>query len=157
MSSAACGSRRSAALGRRIAVLACITLAATAGAAWAAYSATTSTPTSTITAKRIYPAERSWSAWKVADASGGGAETDASAPLGYASDGLVYTTGAWSSAFATTRYLDVDYNNALPAGLSVANAKMNVRILGNNGGDTVCYYVELRRKSTNAVVAAYGS
>ena len=144
-------------MGRRIALLACITLAATAGAAWAAYSATTSTPTSTITAKRIYPAERSWSAWKVADASGGGAETDASAPLGYAADGLAYTTGAWSSAFATTRYLDVDYNNALPAGLGVANAKMNVRIVGNAGGDTVCYYVELRRKSTNAVVATYGS
>ncbi len=144
-------------MGKRIAALACLALAATAGAAWAAYSGTTSNPTSTITAKRIYPAERSWSAFKVADASGGAAETDASAPLGYAGDGLIYTTGDWSSAFSSTRYVDFDYNAPLAAGLPVANAKLNVRVLGNANGDTVCYYVELRRKSTNAVVAAYGS
>ena len=56
-----------------------------------------------------------------------------------------------------TRYVDFDYNAPLAAGLPVANAKLNVRVLGNANGDTVCYYVELRRKSTNAVVAAYGS
>jgi hypothetical protein len=121
-------------MGKRIAALACLALAATGGAAWAAYSGTTSNPTSTITAKRIYPAERSWSAFKVADASGGAAETDASAPLGYAGDGLIYTTGNWSSAFSSTRYVDFDYNAPLAAGLPVANAKLNVRVLGNANG-----------------------
>ncbi len=137
--------------------VAVVAVGVSAGVAWAAFAATTTNPTSTITAKRIYPDERSWSAWKVADASGGGAEVDSSAPLGYAGDGLAFSTGNWSSTFSTTRYVDFDFNASLAAGLPVANAKLNVRVLGNAGGETVCYYVELRRKSTNSVVATYGS
>ena len=48
-----------------------------AGTTFGAFSATTSN-TSTMSAKAVFPAVRAWSAWDLRDASGGGAEVNAS-------------------------------------------------------------------------------
>jgi hypothetical protein len=86
---------------------------------------TTSNPSSTITAKRIYPAERSTSAWKIDDASAGGAPTDGSGDVAFA-DAKIFTTGNWSTSYSTSRYVDFDYNAPLAAGLPVTGAEVQL-------------------------------
>jgi hypothetical protein len=131
-------------------------LGAAAGVAYGAFAATTSNPASNISAKRIYPAERSTSAWKIDDVSGGGGGSNGSGDVAFA-DAKIFTTGNWSSSFSTSRYVDFDYNAPLAAGLPVTVPKFNFRVLGNAGGETVCYYLEVRTLSTNTVQATYGS
>jgi hypothetical protein len=127
-----------------------------AGVAVAAFTATTSNPASSIAAQRIYPAERSTSAWKIDDVSGGGGGTDGSGDVAFA-DAKIFASGDWSTTFSTSRYVDFDYNSPLAAGLPVTAPKFKFRVLGNAGGETVCYYLDVRRASTNAVQATYGS
>jgi hypothetical protein len=110
----------------------------------------------TVSSKRIFPGARSTSAWTVRDASGGGAETNADDPLTYA-DGTATTTSSWSTAFASTRYLEFDFNSARPAGVSVSTATFNFRMAANSAGDTACFYLEVYRVSTGALLATYGS
>jgi hypothetical protein len=137
-------------------LLVCAGVGGAGGAAYAAFTATTSNPASSMAAQRIYPSERSTSAWKVDDVSGGGATVDGSGDVAFA-DANFFTSGAWSSTFSTSRYVDFDYNGPLAAGLPVTVPKFNFRVLGNAGTETVCYYLEVRRLSTNAVQATYGS
>ncbi|MGZ8694334.1 MAG: DNRLRE domain-containing protein [Gaiellaceae bacterium] len=144
-------------IGRRLILGAAVLLAlgAAAGVAYGAFAATTSNPASSIAAARIYPGTRTMSAWAIEDAADGGA-ADATDPLAYANDGATYTTSTWTSAFASTRYVDIDFNSPLPAGVPVAGASFRLDFR-SNGGTTGCMYFEVRRASTGAVLGTFGS
>jgi hypothetical protein len=124
------------------------------GVTYAAFSAATSNPASSFTAKRIYPAERATSAWKLNDRSSGTA-ADRSDEISFADDGRTVNTGNWTAAFSTSRYVEVDLYGSLPAGLAVSNASFSLRF--RTTGGTGCFYVEVRRASTGAVLATHGS
>jgi hypothetical protein len=126
------------------------------GGTLAAFSSTTANSGDSFTADRIFPGSRNSSAWDVRDASGGGAETNSSAPMAFA-DGITTTTGAWTTTFSATRYLDFDMNSSLPAGLAVSGAQFDFRIAGPNPPDDLCFYFEVRRASTGAVLGTHGS
>ena len=109
------------------------------------------------TTKRIFPAVRSMSAWTIRDASGGGAEATKDDALSYA-DGTTTTTGsAWATTFSATRYLELDFNSALPGGLSVSSPQLNFRMASTNNASTWCFYVEVYRASTATLIGTHGS
>ena len=136
-------------------LVALVALGAAAGAAYAAFAATTSNPASTIQAQRIYPAARTMSAWTIEDAADGSA-SNATSPVAYSNDSLTYTTGAWTTTFQSTRYVDIDFNSPLPAGVPVAGATFRLDFRSNSG-NTACMYFEVRRASTNTVLGTFGS
>lgn len=105
--------------------------------------------------KALFPGERVTPAFTVEDASSGSA-TDRSAPLSYPSDGRTQTTSNWSSAFAAGRYVEFDLNASLPTGVAVSSGSLRVR-LASAGPGTACYYIEVRRISTGAVLGTHGS
>jgi hypothetical protein len=107
--------------------------------------------------KRIFPAVRSTSAWTIRDASGGGAEATKDDALSYA-DGTTTTSGtAWATTFSTTRYLEFDFNSALPDGLSISSPQLNFRMASTNNASTWCFYVEVYRISTANLIGTHGS
>jgi hypothetical protein len=95
-------------------------------------------------------------AWSLGDASSGIA-ADASAEPAFAGDGLVFRTARFDNAFATGRYLDFDMAAPLPAGQAVTGATFNLRYAAQAGGQTACFFLELRRASTGAVLSTHGS
>lgn len=105
--------------------------------------------------KRIFPAAHTWSAWSIRDAAGGGAEANTSEPLSAAADGRTATTGNWSTAFAANRWYEVDYPDVLPGGVAVTAATLRLTYRSTSG--TTCVHVEVRRRSTGAVVATRGT
>lgn len=107
--------------------------------------------------KAIFPGERVAPAFIVGDASGGGAPVDRSSQFGFSADGRTVTSSAWSTAYAAGRYLDFDLNASLPAGLAVSTASIELRFSSAAAGATACYYLEVRRMSTGAVLGTYGS
>jgi hypothetical protein len=109
-----------------------------------------------IGAGRIFPGTRSTSAFAVTDRSGGSA-VDRSSPFAFAGDGRMVTTAAWSSAFASSRYVQFDLNAPLPAGISVSGASFRYLFASGDVGGTACVYVEVRRISDDALLATYGS
>jgi hypothetical protein len=129
-------------------------VAACAGVSLAAFSATTTNPTSSFVAKRIYTGQRTTSAWQLDDAATGTSSNKAWATA-FAADSITQTTGNWTTAYTTTRYVDVDFNNPLPAGLSISGATLNVTF-AESGGGTTCYYFEMRTASSGAVIGTHG-
>lgn len=127
-----------------------------AGTTFGAFSATTAT-TSTMSAKAVFPGVRSWSAWDLRDASGGGAEVDASDAEAFA--GTTTRTGNWATTWSTARYLTFDLNDPLPAGVATSGVTFDFDFADdrNSAGDQVCFYFEVLRRSTNTVIAAHGS
>ena len=107
-------------------------------------------------AARIFSGERVTPAFTVSDASGG-TPVDISSPLATAGDGRTLVTSAWSSAFAANRYLDVDFNGPLPAGLTSVTASLRLAWASATGGSTACYYFEVRRASSGSVLGTVGS
>jgi hypothetical protein len=110
----------------------------------------------TVASKRIFAGVRSVSAWDIRDASGGGAETNNSDVLSYA-DGVTAATKNWSTAFSATRFDDFDYNPGQPAGIAVSSATFNFTFAPSRAQDTACFYIEVRRASTNALLGTHGS
>lgn len=95
------------------------------------------------------------SAWDIRDSSSG-TEVNATDPYSYP-DGLIATPKGWTNNFSSSIYLQWDYNAPLPTGLAVTGATFNFRFIPNSGGQTGCYYFEVRRASTNALLATHGS
>jgi hypothetical protein len=128
----------------------------TTSAALAGFSSLASGGGGNLSTKRIFPGVRS--AWPsdVRDASGGGAETNSSDVLSYA-DGLTVTTKSWSSAFSATRFDDFDFSGGLPAGVPVTSGTFNFTFAPSRANDDACFYVEVRRASTNALLGTHGS
>ncbi len=112
-------------------------------------------PQAVFGTKALFPGERVAPAFVVGDASSG-SQIDRSSSFAAAADGLTTTTSAWSTAFAASRYLEFDLNNSLAAGVAVTPATFDFRFASNGAGQA-CYYFEVRRISTGAVIGTYGS
>ncbi|MFL5781785.1 MAG: hypothetical protein ACJ760_10775 [Thermoleophilaceae bacterium] len=95
------------------------------------------------------------SAWDVRDASSG-SESNVSAQNAFA-DALSFPTGLFPAAFSATRYVEFNANTVLPAGFSVSGAQFNFRYAAAAAADTACYWFEVRRASTGAVIGTHGS
>jgi hypothetical protein len=108
-----------------------------------------------VSAKRIFPGTRVTSGFVVSDVSGGSA-IDRSSAYAAAGDGRTKTSKAWSAAFAAGRYLQFDMSAPLPGGLAVTSPALQLTF-ASAGATTACVYLEVRRISTDAVVATYGS
>lgn len=104
----------------------------------------------------IFPGERVTTAFDLRDRSSG-SEVDASSPLAVAADGRTTATSAWATTFASDRYLEFDLNAPLPAGLALSSASFTFRFASTGAAGTACYYIEVRRLSTGAVLATHGS
>ena len=94
-------------------------------------------------------------AWQIADAVDGSSE-DASAEAAFAGDSRALVTGRWANAFSTSRYADFDMANPLPSGQAVSGASFALRLAAESAGQTACFYFEVRRASTGAVLATHG-
>jgi hypothetical protein len=105
--------------------------------------------------KALFPGEHVTPAFQVGDSSSG-TEIDRSSPFAFSSDGLTATTSAWSIAFAADRYLEFDLNDSLASGVAISSATFDVRF-ASGGASQACYYFEVRRISTGAVLGTYGS
>ena len=142
-------------------------LAALIGAAAAAFSvvslavasfgSTTTGVSMNVTSKKIFSGVRSTSAWNLRDASAGAGEVDASDLFRASGDTLIKTTGNWSSAFASTRYVEFDFNSSTATGVPVSTATFNFSFADNVAGNTACIYIEVYRASTSTLLGTYGS
>jgi hypothetical protein len=126
------------------------------GETFSSFSETTSNGGNSFAASRIFAGARTTSAWDVRDASSGTA-VDVSPGLAFAGDGITTLTGFWTTTFSSSRYLDIDFNNALPAGLSTSGVTFDFAFAPSTSGDTACYYFEVRRASTGTVLGTHGS
>jgi hypothetical protein len=102
------------------------------------------------------PTTISTSAWDVRDASSG-TETNQSEPHAFANDNRTATSGGLLSVFNTSRYLQFDLNAPLQGGLGVSGASFNFNFAAAAAGQTTCFYFEVRRASTGAVIGTHGS
>lgn len=151
------GRARAAALRRLAALLAVAaigTLAPLSVPTWGAFNASTTVSSNAVTAERIFSGTRTTTAFDLRDSTSG-SESNQSRTSAFA-DGIVLTTGAWASAFSTTRYLDFDMSSALPGGLAVTGVTFDFRF-ASTGANTTCFYFETRVASTNALLGTHGS
>jgi hypothetical protein len=142
--------RRSAALGATVAAF------VTTSVALAAFTTTVTGGGMALSTKRIFPGVRSAWPWDVRDASGGGAETNNSDALSFA-DSVTSTTKNWSSTFAATRFDDFDFSSGRPPGIAISSAAFNFTFAPSRAVDNACFYLEVRRASTNALLGTHGS
>jgi len=105
--------------------------------------------------RTLFLGERTTPAFRVGDASSG-IEVDRSSSFAFAGDGRTTTTSAWSTAFAAGRYLEFDFNDSLASGVAISAATFHLR-LASSGAGQACFYFEVRRISTGAVLATHGS
>jgi hypothetical protein len=96
------------------------------------------------------------SAWDVRDASTTVAD-NVSAPTAFAGDGETLTTGLWGAIFSSSHYIGFDSNTTLPSGRAITGAAFNYRRAVSTTGVTVCFYLEVARISTGAVIGTHGS
>ena len=109
-----------------------------------------------ISAGHIFRDERDTPAFSVTDVSSG-SSTDGSNSYAFASDSRYFSTVAWLAAFDSTRYIELDLNAPLPAGLSASGGQLSLRFAGDSAGASACVYVELRRISTGSLLSSHGS
>jgi len=109
-----------------------------------------------IAASRIFRDERISTAFDVTDASSGSV-VDQSSATAFGADGRYFLSRAWPTAFDSGRYLELEPNAPLPAGLGVSNASLDLRVASDAGSGSVCLYVELRRASNNNLLSSHGS
>ncbi len=136
-----------------IAVLVSVSVA-TLGVSLAVYTAQ-SEGEALFGSKTLFPGERVTPAFRVGDASSG-MEIDRSSSFAFAADTRTSTTSAWSTAFASDRYLEFDLNDSLASGVAVSAATFDFSFASSGAGEA-CYYIEVRRISTGAVLGTYGS
>jgi hypothetical protein len=115
----------------------------------------TATATHTVATKRIFPGSRTTGPRKISDTSSG-VEVTSNDALSFA-DAVVTTTGNWTTAFASTRYLQYSMNSPLPAGVPVSSANFNFRMRPSTSTDSACYYFEVRRQSDNSLLGTHFS
>ena len=127
------------------------------GRTFAAFVSSTDTQGSSFSASRIFSGTRSTSAWDVRDAADG-SESNESNVRAFA-DAVHYRTKNWTNSWASDRYLEFEMNSPLAAGLSISNPSLDVTFADedDNTGNTFCYYFEVRRTSTGALLGTYGS
>jgi hypothetical protein len=123
----------------------------------ASFSSTTAAVSMNVTSKKVFPGVRSTSAWNVKDASAGAGEVDASDVFLTSGDSKIKTTGSWSSAFSSTRYVEFDFNSSKAGGVPVSTATFNFSFADNVAGNTACIYFEVYRASTSTLLGTYGN
>lgn len=124
---------------------------------YSAFSKTTSNDSNVVTAKRIFPGvTRSTSGWTFTD-SADASSADNSDPLGIAGDAKYKATGNFATTFSATRYFQFDMYASLPASVPVSGVTFDLNYLPNAGADTGCFYFEVVRTSTSAVLGTHGS
>lgn len=99
----------------------------------------------------------STTAWDGRDASAGASAVNQSDTSAYAGDSRTAASGAFATAFSTSRFLQYTFNSALPAEGVVSSAAFNFNFAGTAAGTTSCFYFEVRKASTSAVLGTYGS
>lgn len=124
------------------------------GAAHAIFAHTAPSTATTISTKRLFPSSHTVAASTVRDLSGG-PDLNASEPLSAAADGRTAASGAWGVSFSASRFYDVDFPDVLPDGLAVTTATLALRFASVSG--TTCVYLEVRSRSTGAVLGTKGS
>jgi hypothetical protein len=97
------------------------------------------------------------SAWDVRDASAGSAEVNQSDTSAFAGDGRAAASGNFATAFSTSRYIQYAFANPLSPGESASTVKFNFSYAGTAASDTTCFYFDVRRASTGAVLGTHGS
>jgi len=141
------------------AIAAVVLLACGAGAAVAAFSATTTNPGNSFTAAASFAASSAFTGYDLLDESSNGQPTDATWPVAF-DDSILFTTKAWANAYNASRYADFDLNGPLPSGgrmVSSTSFRMKFASTGGAGSGNACFYFEVRRASTGAVLGTYGS
>ncbi len=108
-----------------------------------------------ISAGRIFRGERVTPAFAIADRSGGSV-VDRSSSSAFGNDGRQFVTRAWPGSFNSSRYIDIEFNRPLPAGLQVTNVSLTLRLASDSGG-TMCAYLEVRRAASGDLVSGHGS
>lgn len=93
--------------------------------------------------------------WDIRDSSSG-TESNVTDPYAYA-DGIIDSPKGWTTAFSSTIYLAWDYNAPMPAGQALSGANFLFRFIPNVGAETGCFYFEVRRASTDALLGTHGS
>jgi hypothetical protein len=98
------------------------------------------------------------SAWDIRDATIG-SELNESDGWAFGGDTRVVGTGNWTTSFTTARYLQFAYGSALPGGLPTSSVNFNFRFAASSSqpSETACFYFEVRRTSTGAVIGTHGS
>ncbi len=109
-----------------------------------------------IAAGRIFRDERVTPAFVVNDVSSGSSQSGSSADA-FASDGRYFLTRNWPTTFSSSRYIDFEFNAPLPAGLITTTVALSASVSSDAGTGSVCVYAEVRRASTDALIASYGS
>lgn len=109
-----------------------------------------------ISAGRIFRDERTTPAFAITDRSSGAA-VDRSSANAFADDGRYFLTRTWPTAFDTGRYLDLELGGPLPAGLTVTQASLALRMATHAGTGNVCVYLEVRRVSNASLLSTHGS
>lgn len=99
----------------------------------------------------------STSTWDGRDASAGAGGINQSDTSAFAGDTRSAASAAFATAFSTSRYVQYAFNNPLPAGDAVSAAAFNFNFASAVGGETTCFYFDVRRASTAAVIGTHGS
>src|SRR3954469_2757712 len=122
---------------------------------WAAFRKTTSNGSNVVPANRIFPTTETATAWSISDQADSTAAnvSDQGAFL----DGISFDSGSWGSAFSATRYTETNYATPLPPGLTTSSVAFVLDFKPSVSTDTVCFYFEVRRISTGAVLGTHGS
>jgi hypothetical protein len=148
---AALSKRAKLALG---ALAAAMLLASGAGAAIAAFVATTSNPGNTFSSAASFASQSVFTAYDLSDRSSGTASNTSSTTA--FDDTRYFNTTNWATTYAANRYIDFDMNDALPPGRQVPTLSFRMRFAAGGFGNA-CFYFEVRRASTGAVLGTYGS
>ncbi|MDX6651255.1 MAG: hypothetical protein QOJ38_36 [Solirubrobacterales bacterium] len=96
------------------------------------------------------------SAWDLRDASSA-VESNQSSTSAFATDARTANSGNFATSFQSSRYIQWDYNAPLQAGLGVSSPNFNFSFASSSSGEAACFYFEVRRASTGAVIGTHGS
>lgn len=96
------------------------------------------------------------SAWDLRDASGG-VEVNESDPVAFRADALELTTTQPPTTFRANRYLQIDFNGPLPTSVTPSATSFELRFAAGRAASAACFYLDVRRASTNAVIGTHGS
>ena len=143
----------------RVAVLALVAavVPALVGSVSATFTASSAVAANSISAGVMFPQTVSTAAYYNYDAAAGSGETNTTSHITVA-DGNLWATHAWGSSFSGTRYIDFKYNSPLPTARTTTGVAFNVKFQSEYPGASLgCYYFEVRRASTSALLGTHGS
>jgi hypothetical protein len=119
--------------------------------------ARTAAASHTISSKRIFPTTATLAPLDAGDLSGGAGETFIGNPPAF-NDGTLYAAqSSFPTAYNAARYVEFRLNAPLPGGLTVSGLQLSFDLRAGAAVGTACFFVDLRRTSTGALITTYGS